>query len=84
VPGTSGALGGRPCLWQLRLAALKRATHGTFNLQGWSILIVKDNPIVVMDITLALEHTGAALNDHEHAQARSRARGARWAVGRHA
>lgn len=30
-------------------------------LQGRSILIVEDNPIIVMDITLALEHTGAQL-----------------------
>ena len=31
------------------------------SLQGRSILIVEDNPIIVMDLTLALEHTGAAL-----------------------
>jgi|SRR6187397_124135 DNA-binding response OmpR family regulator len=30
-------------------------------LQGRSILIVEDNPIIVMDVTLAFEHTGAAL-----------------------
>ena len=30
-------------------------------LQGRSILIVEDNPIIVMDLTLALEHTGAQL-----------------------
>jgi DNA-binding response OmpR family regulator len=30
-------------------------------LQGRSILIVEDNPIIVMDITLAFEHTGAQL-----------------------
>ena len=30
-------------------------------LQGRSILIVEDNPIIVMDFTLAFEHTGAAL-----------------------
>ena len=35
---------------------MERAT-----LQGRSILIVEDNPIIVMDLTLALEHTGAAL-----------------------
>jgi DNA-binding response OmpR family regulator len=30
-------------------------------LQGRSILIVEDNPIIVMDVTLAFEHTGAEL-----------------------
>ena len=30
-------------------------------LQGRSILIVEDDPIIVMDVTLAFEHTGAAL-----------------------
>ena len=30
-------------------------------LQGRSILIVEDNALIVMDITLALEHTGAQL-----------------------
>ena len=30
-------------------------------LEGRSILIVEDNPIIVMDVTLAFEHTGAAL-----------------------
>ena len=30
-------------------------------LQGRSILIVEDEPLIVMDLTLALEHTGAAL-----------------------
>ena len=30
-------------------------------LQGRSILIVEDNPIIVMDITLAFEHSGAQL-----------------------
>ena len=39
-------------------------------LEGRSILIVEDNPIIVMDVTLALEHTGAALtttNTFKHA-----------------
>jgi DNA-binding response OmpR family regulator len=31
------------------------------SLQGRSILIVEDNPIIVIDITLALEQTGAQL-----------------------
>jgi CheY-like chemotaxis protein len=31
------------------------------SLQGRSILVVEDNPIIVMDITLALEPTGAQL-----------------------
>ena len=30
-------------------------------LQGRSILIVEDEPLIVMDLTLALEHTGAQL-----------------------
>ena len=30
-------------------------------LQGRSILIVEDEPLIVMDLTLALEHTGATL-----------------------
>jgi DNA-binding response OmpR family regulator len=30
-------------------------------LQGRSILIVEDEPLIVMDLTLALEHTGAEL-----------------------
>lgn len=30
-------------------------------LEGRSILIVEDEPLIVMDITLALEHTGAEL-----------------------
>jgi len=30
-------------------------------LQGRSVLIVEDEPLIVMDLTLALEHTGAAL-----------------------
>ena len=30
-------------------------------LQGRSILIVEDNPIIVMDVTLAFENTGAEL-----------------------
>jgi DNA-binding response OmpR family regulator len=30
-------------------------------LQGRSILIVEDEPLIVMDITLAFEHTGAEL-----------------------
>ena len=30
-------------------------------LQGRSILIVEDEPIIVMDLTQALEHTGAAV-----------------------
>ena len=31
------------------------------SLEGRSILIVEDEPLIVMDITLAFEHTGAAL-----------------------
>ena len=30
-------------------------------LRGRSILIVEDEPLIVMDLTLALEHTGASL-----------------------
>jgi DNA-binding response OmpR family regulator len=50
------------CLRQLRLAALKRLPHLEHaTLQGRSILIVEDNPVIVMDITLAFEHSGAQL-----------------------
>ena len=31
------------------------------SLEGRSILVVEDEPLIVMDITLAFEHTGAAL-----------------------
>ena len=40
------------------------------SLEGRSILIVEDEPLIVMDLTLALEHTGAALtttNTFKHA-----------------
>ena len=59
-----------PCLWQL---ALCRATGNRMqrpSLEGRSILIVEDEPLIVMDITQAFEGTGAALtttNTLQHA-----------------
>ena len=58
------------CLWQL---ALCRATGNTMQrpiLDGRSILIVEDEPLIAMDIVQAFEATGAKLtttNTLEHA-----------------
>jgi DNA-binding response OmpR family regulator len=49
------------CLWQLALCRAIGTRMQRPSLEGRSILIVEDEPLIVMDITQAFEATGAAL-----------------------
>ena len=66
-------------------AAIHRPKGGLMkgSLTGRSILIVEEEPLIVMDITQALEESGAEINNDKHPSARPASRGARQIVGRH-
>jgi DNA-binding response OmpR family regulator len=49
------------CLWQFALCRATETDMQRPSLQGRSILVVEDQPLIVMDISLAFEHTGAEL-----------------------
>jgi CheY-like chemotaxis protein len=52
---------GRPCLRKFTLCRVTGTRMASPSLQGRNILIVEDEPLIVMDMTSSLEITGAAI-----------------------